>query len=83
MEVNVKQQAPTMQQQLDDIIIDVSWGRLAKDYFGKSASWIYNKMKGIDGNGGYGEFTSEEKEKLRGALVDIADRIRTAANKIQ
>lgn len=73
----------TMMQLLDDIVIDISWGRLSNDYFGKSSSWIYNKLHGRDGNGGYGEFTAEEKEQLKGALCDIADRIRRAANKIQ
>lgn len=80
---NVKEQAPTMQQVLDDIIIDVSWGRLSRDYFGKSSSWIYNKLKGIDGNGGKGEFTPEEKEILKGALCDISERIRRSADKIK
>lgn len=78
-----KVQTTTMFQILDDIIIDVSWGRLSNDYFGKSSSWIYNKLHGRDGNGGHGEFTAEEKEQLKGALCDIADRIRRAADKIQ
>ena len=49
----------------------------------KSYSWIYNKLHGRDGNGGYGEFSPEEKEILKGALVDISERIRRAANSIQ
>ncbi len=68
---------------LDDISLDVSWRQIANDYFGKSASWIYNKLKGIDGNGGYGEFTEDEKEILKGALVDISERIRRNADKIK
>ena len=81
MVISVKENK-TMMQQLDDIIIDVSWGRLSNDYFGKSSSWIYNKLHGRDGNGGKGEFSPEEKEILKGALVDISDRIRHAANNI-
>lgn len=83
METVSKKENITMMQQLDDIIIDVSWGRLARDYFGKSSSWIYNKLHGRDGNGGHGEFTAEEKELLKGALVEISDRIRRAADNIQ
>ena len=82
MEIIAKEKQ-TMMQQLDDIVIDVSWRQIAQDYFGKSSSWIYNKLHGRDGNGGHGEFSPEEKESLKGALVDISERIRRAANSIQ
>ncbi len=72
-----------MRYQLEDILTDVSWRQIAQDYFGKSSSWIYNKLNGIDGNGGEGDFTDAEKEQLRGALADIAHRIRKAADSIQ
>jgi len=78
MEIVAKQKKFTMMQQLDDIVIDVSWRQIAQDYFGKSSSWIYNKLHGRDGNGGEGGFTDIEKQQLQGALYDIADRIRRA-----
>ncbi len=28
--------------QLEDILLDVSWARIARAHFGKSSSWIYN-----------------------------------------
>lgn len=76
------EQKQTMLQLLDDIVADVSWGRISKEYFGKSSSWIYHKLHGRDGNGGVGEFTPAEKEELQGALYDIAERIRKAASTI-
>ncbi len=82
MEIVAKQKKFTMMQQLDDIVIDVSWRQIAQDYFGKSSSWIYNKLHGRDGNGGEGGFTDIEKQQLQGALYDIADRIRRAASTI-
>jgi hypothetical protein len=82
MEVVAKQKKLTMMQQLDDIMIDVSWRQIAQDYFGKSSSWIYNKLHGRDGNGGEGGFTDIEKQQLQGALYDIAERIRRAASTI-
>lgn len=82
MKVVAKQKKLTMMQQLDDIMIDVSWRQIAQDYFGKSSSWIYNKLHGRDGNGGEGGFTDIEKQQLQGALYDIADRIRRAASTI-
>lgn len=82
METVAKQKKLTMMQQLDDIVIDVSWRQIAQDYFGKSSSWIYNKLHGRDGNGGEGGFTDVEKLQLQGALYDIAERIRRAASTI-
>lgn len=82
MEAVANQKKLTMMQQLDDIVIDVSWRQIAQDYFGKSSSWIYNKLHGRDGNGGEGGFTDIEKLQLQGALYDIADRIRRAASTI-
>ena len=69
--------------QLRDIRLDITWSKIARRYFGKSASWIYNKLNGTDGNGNVGEFTPSEKEQLRDALYDFADRVRNAAEKIK
>ena len=60
----------------------MSWREVANTYFDRSASWLYHKLDGIDGNGGVGGFTDKEKEQLRGALVDLSDRIRRAADNI-
>lgn len=69
-----------VRQKLHDIDLNISWGRLSRDYFDKSASWFYNKLNGIDGNGGEGGFTLSELQQLKGALCDLADRIRRAAD---
>ena len=45
-------------------------------------SWFQHKIYGIDGNGGVGGFTPQEIEQLRGALCDLSDRIRRAADKL-
>ena len=58
------------------------WGEFAKNYFGKSPSWFYHKFNGIDGNGGVGGFTPEEAEQFRGALYDVAERIRRVADNL-
>lgn len=69
-------------QQLRDVYLDITWSKIAKRYFGKSCSWLYNKFNGVDGNGGVGGFTYEEKLQLQQALYDFADRIRNAAKDI-
>ena len=41
-----------------------------------------HKMDGVDGNGKPTSFTTEETEILKGALVDLSERIRRAADSI-
>ena len=67
---------------LQDIYLTIIWAKIADRYFGKSTSWMYNKMNGRDGNGGEGEFTPEEVQILKEALNDFADRIKTCADSL-
>ena len=69
--------------QLSDIILDISWAKISKKYFGKSSSWIYHKLDGIDGNGNKSDFTYSEKLQLKNALLDFSERIRSAAENIE
>lgn len=73
----------TVQQQLWDIIVEVSWGEISEQYFKKSRSWLSKKMNGKGFNGGEGGFSSDEIETLRDALVDLSDRIKRAAYNLQ
>ena len=61
----------------------VSWADISREYFGKSNSWLYHKLDGIDGNKKPTEFNEEEKYTLKGALIDLSERIRRAADRIQ
>ncbi len=81
--IEVKTNKDTMvKKRLNDILLTVSWREIAHHYFGKSSSWLYHKLDGIDGNGGQGGFTDAEKIMLRDALNDLAIRIRTCADNI-
>ena len=71
-----------MKKKVKDIMMAISWRDFANTYFHKSSSWFYHKMDGIDGNGGKGGFNQEETEQLRGALIDLSNRIRRAAEEI-
>ncbi len=68
---------------LQDILVAISWRELARNYFGKSSSWLYHKLDGIrsDGTPG-GGFTPEERRQLKQSLEDLAARINTAASKL-
>ena len=72
----------TMKKKLYDLLVAISWADLSRTYFGKSSSWLYHKMDGRDGNGKPTDFTPEEAMQLKGALVDLSDRIRRAADLI-
>ncbi len=73
----------TMKQTLADILLDISWARLSTRYFGRSSSWLHQKLDGRSSNGGEGDFTEAEKARLRDALNDLARRIETAASLIK
>ena len=72
----------TVSAKLQDIRLDITWSKIARQYFNKSASWLYNKMNGIDGNGGVGDFTYSEKQQLKNALYDFSERVRKAADRL-
>ena len=72
----------TMKVKLNDILLSITWRDIARRYFGKSSSWLYHKMDGINGNGGKDEFSPEEAKQLQAALYDLSDRIRAAADTI-
>ena len=76
-------QTDTGKARLADILMHVSWGDISREYFGKSGSWLYHKLNGVDGNKKPTDFTLEERYQLKGALIDLADRIRRAADSIE
>lgn len=67
---------------LSDILLAISWSEIARNYFGKSVSWFYQKFDGIKGNMTPGGFTPEETLQLKDALLDLSERIKIAANKL-
>lgn len=78
----LNEQTGTVKNILSDILMFVSWGELSREYFGKSGSWLYHKLDGIDDNNKPVDFNTEEQATLKGALVDLSERIRRAADKI-
>ena len=82
MEEKTDKGQTTMKMRLQDILLSITWRDIARRYFGKSSSWLYHKMDGIDGNGKKSDFSPEEAKMLQDALYDLSDRIRSAANTI-
>lgn len=67
---------------LSDIIMKITWREIAHDYFGKSASWLYHKLDGINGMGAPGGFTEAEIKQLKEGLLDLSEKIRVASERL-
>lgn len=72
----------TVKEKIYDIILDINIAKLANRYFDKSSGWLYHKLDRRDGNGKETDFTPEELAQFKGALYDLADRIRRAAENL-
>lgn len=79
MEADVMVATGNVRKVLSDVYEDINWAYLAKNYFGKSRSWLYHKFSGMN-NGKPDDFSDIDREKLKGALYDIADRLRKTAD---
>jgi len=60
----------------------VSLSRIAKDYFGKSKEWLYQRVKSYKVNGKPAQFTPEERKQLSSALEDISRMAHETSRKI-
>lgn len=79
--INTPPQKASVRQVLDDIYEEVNWAYLAKNYFGRSRSWLYHKFSGRNGAQA-ADFSDVDRERLRQALKDIAARVNIAADKL-
>lgn len=75
------QQKTTVRQALADVYEEVNWAYLAKNYFGKSRSWLYHKFSGRN-NGAEDDFSDIDRDKLKAALNDIAMRLMATADRL-
>jgi hypothetical protein len=64
-----------IKQRLADITPAVSWVYIAKKYFNKTDSWLYQRINGNIVNGKTATFTPEELETLKSALGDLSQRL--------
>lgn len=80
MEITITQKA-TARQVLADVYEEINWAYLAKNYFGKSRSWLYHKFSGMN-NGVADDFSDIDRDRLKAALQDIAARVSAAADRL-
>lgn len=67
--------------QLNGIENYLSLSQIAQDYFGKSRSWLYQRINGLSVNGKPAQFTEEEKVRFKEALLDLGRKINETALK--
>ncbi len=64
-----------IRQQLGDVPDILSMSYIAKNYFGKSRTWLYQRINGNNVNGKPAYFTRSEREQLQEALHDIGKKL--------
>ena len=61
---------------LKDILLIISWRQFSRQYFGKSASWLYHKIDGID------KLTEAERLQFKKSLLSLSNTIRDTASRL-
>lgn len=69
-------------QEIEEISKYISLSRIAKDYFGKSKEWLYQRIKGYNVNGKPAQFTESERMKLSQVLADLSRKIQETSIRI-
>ena len=64
-----------IRQQLGDVPDILSMSYIAKNYFGKSRTWLYQRINGNNVNGKPAYFTRSERKQLQDALHDIGKKL--------
>ena len=72
----------SLKKQLNDIPPLLKWSTVSTEYFGKSRTWMYQRMAGNEVNGKPAESSDAERLRLKDALHDIARRIDIVAENL-
>jgi hypothetical protein len=68
-------------EQLEGMEEFINLANISRTYFGKTRSWIYQRLHGYPVHGKPAAFTVEEKKKLAGAFLSLSDNLKTVAHK--
>ena len=69
-----------VRKQLEGVLPFISVSEFAKRYFGKSASWLHQRINGNAVHGKVATFTPTELTTLANALKDVAGKLTHAAS---
>jgi hypothetical protein len=54
----------------------------SKVYFGKTRSWLYQRLHGWEVHGRPAKFTENEKKQFSDALISLSENLKTVALKL-
>ena len=72
----------TVMKQLDGIEEYINLSKISKTYFGKTKSWLFQRLHGYTVHNKPAKFTDEEKKELSKALLHLSEDIKAVAIKI-
>ena len=79
MDDKAARQTEQLPVQLQALAPALSLGYIAKTYFGRSSTWLYQRLNGNVVNGKIAHFTCEEIKTFKAALADLGTKLSTAA----
>ncbi len=71
----IAEETEHIRQQLGEVPEILSMSYIAKNYFGKSRTWLYQRINGNKVNGKPAYFTRSERKQLQDALQDIGKKL--------
>lgn len=70
-----------MAHKLGNIANALSLSYISKTYFGRSRSWLYQRLNGHKVNGKQAQFTPDEKKQFASALKDLSAQLQETSRK--
>ena len=71
----IAEETEHIRQQLGEVPEILSMSYIAKTYFGKSRTWLYQRINGNKVNGKPAYFTRSERKQLQDALQEIGKKL--------
>jgi hypothetical protein len=68
--------------ELDGIEEYLNMAQFSKKFFGKTRSWLYQRLHGWNIHGRPAKFTEEEKKRFSEALIYLSDNLKAVALKL-
>lgn len=71
--------AATIRKKMGDLDKAISFAYIARNYFGKSQSWLLQRLNGSKVNGKEAHFNKSELQTLQDAIHDLGNRLTSVA----
>lgn len=78
----IVEEKKSVKSELADILLAVKCAHISTHYFGKSRSWFSQRLNGYDGNNEKNDFSDQERQQLKDALLDLSERIKECARSL-